>query len=111
MESQPPNVDENESPYEVRDDSQSEPPIAIDGVDVGDLLKRALDDGAAHPSEEVITRGIQQKLRQESEGRFFSDTWSTSHSPRGVYLVTSLIMLAVLALLYVWLSPANIVLP
>ncbi|MFP6684929.1 MAG: hypothetical protein VB934_09455, partial [Polyangiaceae bacterium] len=84
---------------------ESERGVLLDDVDVRDLLRRALDDGRTASREIEITRGVQRRLREQTRGRFFADRWSTSNSPRGVYLVTTVLMLLVIALAYMLLMP------
>jgi len=128
---------DSEPPMDARDDSEredspkgvkdaQEPPepageddasgesatgILLDDVDVRDLLRRALDDGRTASREGEITRGVQRRLREQTRGRFFADRWSTSSSPRGVYLVTTVLMLLVIALAYMLLTPTQFMLP
>ena len=90
---------------------ESEGGVLLDDVDVRDLLRRALDDGRTASREIEITRGVQRRLREQTRGRYFADRWSTSSSPRGVYLVTTVLMLLVIALAYMLLMPMQFVLP
>ena len=63
------------------------------------------------PSEEAppdVLAGFQKKLRERSGGKFYEDGWSTSrHPPINTYLITSLIMLAVLGVIYALLAPLS----
>ncbi|MBI4701482.1 MAG: hypothetical protein HY744_10040 [Deltaproteobacteria bacterium] len=86
-----------------RDEQRSEPAAEIDAVDVKDLLRRALRP-PARPAASIL-RGVQRRIRQESGGRFFADGWSTATAPRATFLVTALVMLAVVALAWLWLVP------
>lgn len=70
-----------------------------------DVRKLLRGSAAAVPAPDVL-RGVQQKLRQRSGGKFYRDRWSTSkHPPVATYLVTSAIMLAVMVAAYAILSP------
>ncbi len=76
----------------------------LDEVDVRDLLRSALapPKGSVAPS---LLGGVQKKLRTRSRGKFYGDGWSTAQSPRSTYLVTSILMLAILALVFFVLIP------
>lgn len=76
----------------------------IDDVDVRDLLRQALAPDKP-VDEERIVGGVQKRIREGSEGRYFADGWSTSRDPQGTYLTTSLVMLALLALTYFLIAP------
>jgi hypothetical protein len=84
----------------ARDADQGE----LDEVDVRDLLRAALrpPPGSVAPH---LLRGVQRRLRVRSRGKFYGDGWSTARSPRSTYLVTSLLMLAVILLVFVVLIP------
>jgi hypothetical protein len=70
------------------------------------VLKAALSADDAPPPD--VLSGFQRKVRQRSRGKFYADGWSTSrHAPVNTYLITSLLMLAVLILAYVLLSPLS----
>lgn len=71
--------------------------------EIRSLVKRA----AASEREPVdLVAGFQRKLRKRSGGKFYADGWSTSKQPPIMtYLITSLIMLIVVAAVYVVLRP------
>jgi hypothetical protein len=77
---------------------------ALDEVDVRELLRSALapPKGAVAPE---LLRGVQRKIRTRSRGKFYGDGWSTARSPRSTYLITSLLMLILMALVYFILIP------
>ena len=77
---------------------------ALDEVDLRDMLRGAMRPpaGAIAPS---LLRGVQGRLRARSHGKFYGDGWSTAESPRSTYLITSIIMLAVIALVFLVLIP------
>jgi hypothetical protein len=53
-----------------------------------------------------VLSGVQNKLRRRSGGKFYADRWSTvRHPPISTYLITSLAMLAFVALSYFVLHP------
>jgi hypothetical protein len=71
-----------------------------------ELLRGAVTEN--HDAEQVpdVLEGVQQKLRLRSGGKFYDDAWSTArHAPVSLYLITSLMMLFVLAVAYVVLQP------
>ena len=76
----------------------------LDEVDVRDLLRSALapPPGAVAPE---LLRGVQKRIRARSRGKFYGDGWSTAKSPRSTYLITSLLMLALIGLVYFVLVP------
>lgn len=90
-----------------RKSSPDETRAALSSADELELDVRKLLRGSAVavPAPDVL-RGVQKKLRQRSGGKFYRDRWSTSkHPPVATYLVTSAIMLAVMATAYAILSP------
>jgi len=67
------------------------------------LLRGALREEGPAPD---VLAGVQKKIRERSNGKFYADGWSTAkHPPLNTYLVTSLLMLAILAISYALLSP------
>ena len=67
------------------------------------MLRGALREEGPAPD---VLRGVQKKIRERSGGKFYADGWSTAkHPPLNTYLITSLLMLAVLAISYALLSP------
>ncbi len=80
--------------------------VEIDEVDVRDLLRAALEPPPPKPKDEtVLLKGVQRRLRVRSKGKFYSDGWSTSRSPRSTYLVTSIFMLLLIAFVFLVLIP------
>jgi hypothetical protein len=96
----PPGALDEEGLDELDEDAQS----VLDEVDVRDLLRSALapPPGAVAPD---LLHGVQRKLRRRSRGKFYGDGWSTARSPRSTYLFTSLLMLALIALVFLVLIP------
>jgi len=73
-----------------------------------DDLLSALKGGAAEARPPDVLAGFQKKLRERSGGKFYEDGWSTSrHAPINTYLITSLMMLAVLGIIYALLAPLS----
>jgi hypothetical protein len=67
-------------------------------------LHGALDRDEA-PKVDVLA-GVQQKLRERSGGKFYDDLWSTAKQPPvATFLVTALVMLAVVLAAYAILAP------
>ena len=75
-----------------------------------DSLRDLLRGAAAqdNPPMPDVLGGVQRKIRVRSRGKYFADAWSTSRQPPiSTYLVTSLVMLAIAAFVYVVLSPLS----
>jgi hypothetical protein len=71
-------------------------------------LRSALKGDVSEEAPPDVLAGFQKKLRERSGGKFYEDGWSTSrHPPINTYLITSLIMLAVLAVIYALLAPLS----
>ena len=67
------------------------------------MLRGALREEGPAPN---VLAGVQKKIRERSKGKFYADGWSTAkHPPLNTYLITSLLMLAVLGISYALLSP------
>jgi len=67
------------------------------------MLRGALREEEPPPN---VLAGVQKRIRERSKGKFYADGWSTAkHPPLNTYLVTSLIMLAILGISYALLSP------
>ena len=72
------------------------------------LLKRSL--GEVAPPEAPppnLLRGVQQRIRSRSKGKFYSDGWSTTQS-RVNYALVAALMLLVVAIAYVVLGPMGV---
>jgi hypothetical protein len=71
-----------------------------------DLLSALKGGRSEEPAPPDVLAGVQKKLRERSGGKFYEEGWSTSrHPPINTYLITSLLMLAVLGVIYVLLAP------
>jgi hypothetical protein len=77
--------------------------------ELGADLLSALKGGAGEePAPPDVLAGFQKKLRERSGGKFYEEGWSTSrHPPINTYLITSLLMLAVLGVIYALLAPLS----
>jgi hypothetical protein len=81
---------------------------ADENEELGAELRSALKGAAREPAPPDVLAGFQRKLRERSRGKFYADGWSTSrHPPINTYLITSLIMLAVLSIIYALLAPLS----
>ncbi|HEY5962230.1 MAG TPA: hypothetical protein VIV60_36990 [Polyangiaceae bacterium] len=76
---------------------------------IKNLLKDVIDGDEATGSDTAprdLLVGVQHKLRVRSGGKFYEEGWSTArHAPVATYLITSLLMLAVIAVFYIVLQP------
>ena len=71
---------------------------------VKNLLRGALERDDA-PSVDMLA-GVQRKLRERSGGKFYADAWSTAKQPpTATFLVTALVMLAIVLVTYAILAP------
>jgi len=91
---------------ELGDGELSDGVASIDEVDVVKALRAALHPPRveAHKTQ----RAVQKKLRDASQGRFFADGWSTAHAPLATFLVTSVIMLVLVAITWLLLWPTEL---
>lgn len=87
--------------------------VELDEVDVRDLLRAALQPPPPKAREDaILLKGVQKRIRVRSKGKFYSDGWSTSRSPRSTYLLTSVFMLVLIAFVFLVLIPwSNSALP
>lgn len=70
------------------------------------LLRSALS-AEGTPTPDVLT-GVQRRIRQRSRGKFYRDRWAVErHPPINTYLVTTMLMLAVLFIAYALLRPLS----
>ena len=86
-------------------DNEREPSTAPAEADdsLRSMLRGALREEGPAPD---VLAGVQKKLRERSGGKFYADGWSTAkHAPLNTYLITSLLMLAILGISYALLSP------
>jgi hypothetical protein len=86
-------------------DNELEPSTAAAEPDdsLRSMLRGALREEGPPPD---VLAGVQKKIRERSGGKFYADGWSTAkHPPLNTYLITSLLMLAILGISYALLSP------
>ena len=79
----------------------------LDDIDMRDLMRSALRPPAGSVAPSLL-RGVQRRIRKRSRGKFYGDGWSTARSPRSTYLITSLVMLALIAVVFLVLVPWSI---
>jgi len=92
-------------------ESRASTPTSEPEVDDADEQMRALLHQAlnreSEPEVAVLGR-VQQRIREASGGKFYEDGWSTSDSPPvATYLITTLVMLAIVIGLYLVLAPIS----
>jgi hypothetical protein len=97
-------ANEDEDAKKNGSSSEDETAAPLDEVEMRDVLRRALrpPPGAVAPE---LLEGVQKKLRTRSRGKFYGDGWSTARSPRSTYLVTSVLMLVLIAFVFLILLP------
>ncbi|HET7540491.1 MAG TPA: hypothetical protein VFK05_11490 [Polyangiaceae bacterium] len=82
---------------------EAAPPSHESHESLRSMLRGALREEEPPPN---VLAGVQKRIRERSNGKFYADGWSTAkHPPLNTYLVTSLIMLTILAISYALLSP------
>jgi hypothetical protein len=82
-----------------------EPPdVLVDEVDLKEALRGALQPPPGSVAPNLLS-GVQRRLRVRSRGKFYGDGWSTAESPKSTYLVTSVLMLVLIALVFLVLVP------
>lgn len=79
----------------------------VDDVDVKEYLRSALEPPSTGKVKDV-TREVQKKIREASDGHFYGDGWSTATAPRATFLVTSVLILIVVVLAWLLLAPTGI---
>lgn len=103
-----PTASSSAAPDSVAPDStapDSTAPASAADLKLQELMRRALGEDPVEPSVDVLN-GVQQKLHERSGGKFYADGWSTArHPPFATYFITSLMMLAVIAIIYAILTP------
>jgi hypothetical protein len=83
-------------PESVRPDDKEDP--------LRSMLRGALREQEPPPR---VLPGVQKRIRERSGGKFYADGWSTAREPLNTYLITSLVMLAVLGISYALLAPLS----
>lgn len=105
------------APLDVETSSSAAPPpdaskldeedideAAFDEVDLREMMRQALERPPQGAPPDLL-RGVQRRLRTRSRGKFYGDGWSTARAPRSTYLITSLLMLVLLAFVFLVLIP------
>ena len=90
-------------PEEPAPPSHPDAPI-LDEVDVRDLLRGALRPPPGSVAPDLL-QGVQRRIRTRSRGKFYGDGWSNARAPRSTYLITSVIMLVLVAFIFLVLIP------
>jgi hypothetical protein len=89
-------------PSEVADEIEQEEDPKLRNLLRGAFLEQ---EGDVAPRSDVL-RGVQERIRKRSGGKFYADGWSTErHPPIQTYLLTSLFMLLFAVVVYIILSP------
>ncbi len=87
-------------------EDEAPPESTRDDGELRDLLRGAL--GTPQTEGPDLLAGFQRKVRERSGGKFYTDGWSTSREPPiTTYLLTSLVMLAVVFVVYAILGPLS----
>lgn len=74
--------------------------------EIRDMLRGALQREEEEAPPPDVLRGVQRRLRERSGGKFYADGWSTErHPPISMFLLTSLLMLAIVFIVYAVLNP------
>ena len=82
----------------------------LDGTSLDDdelqaLLEQVFERDEKVPRVDMLQR-VQGKLREESGGKFFGEGWSTTrYAPVSTFLVTSLMIVAVLVITFSLIIP------
>lgn len=79
-------------------------PALLDEVDLREIMRHALARPPRGEPPELL-HGVQRRLRTRSRGKFYGDGWSTARAPRSTYLVTSVLMLVLIAFVFLVLIP------
>lgn len=88
----------------AKEEGGEEGEVPLDEVEMRDILRKALRPPPGSVAPELL-EGVQKKLRTRSKGKFYGDGWSTARSPRSTYLVTSVLMLVLIAFVFLILLP------
>ncbi len=90
----------------LTDEESGDDPADLDDVDVRDLLRKALSPPVDAKLPNISER-VQRRIRERSGGRYFTTRWSTSSAPAATFLMTSLLMLMVVLIAWLFLSPTG----
>jgi hypothetical protein len=79
-------------------------PDEADQAEIRELIRGAVSQ--REPPAVDVLHAVQRRIRQDTNGRYYADGWSTTRQPPiATYLVTSLVMLAIVIFVYFMLSP------
>jgi len=84
--------------------TSGDPDVLVDDVDLKEALRGALQPPPGSIAPNLLS-GVQRRLRVRSRGKFYGDGWSTAESPKTTYLVTSIVMLLLIAVVFLILVP------
>jgi hypothetical protein len=83
---------------------ESEPGDDAPESELASWVRSAVGKEVSPPSD--VLAGVQRKLRERSGGKFYADAWSTAKQPPILtFLVTSALMLVIVAVVYAVLAP------
>ncbi len=86
--------------------TEKEDPKASQDEAVQETVRSILHRAKIRRTPDVdLLPGVQRRIRERSRGRFYADGWSRRGSATSTYIVTSLLMLFILALVYFVLVP------
>ena len=87
-------------------ESDAPPRDTSDDLEAGSIRALLRKSSGMEPEAPDLVAGFQRKLRKRSGGKFYADGWSTSKEPPIMtYLITSLLMLAMVFAAYAVLQP------
>ena len=93
----------------VEPDQASNPDVPeaslLDDNEVRLILRRALRLEKEKPID--VLKGVQNKIRKRSGGKFYADGWATGGSPPSTYIVTSVLMLVLAVLVFFVFAPTG----
>jgi hypothetical protein len=89
------------------EDDEKEERDERDEALVRDLLKRTMSAEALAKSSPDLLKGVQQRIRKRSRGKFFADGWSTGQQRMG-YVLVALVTLLLVAIAYFALGPMDV---
>lgn len=90
---------------EPRDKPETSSADDVDARSIRELVQKSARLDTDAPD---LVAGFQRKLRKRSRGKFYADGWSTSKQPPMMtYLITSLLMLAMIFAAYAVLRPLS----
>jgi hypothetical protein len=88
------------------DDSLDAPMSTADDVGAESIRRLVQKSSRLDEASPNLVLGFQRKLRARSRGKFYADGWSTSREPPIMtYLITSLLMLALIFAAYATMRP------